>query len=74
MKAPTYPLKHAFFCSFVHCFMSSSLNVFAETIDCVKEGMKLNCDVVGFVDSNSGCLVKALEREREGDAAGCFLE
>ena len=58
---------------FVHLFMSSSLNVFAETIGCVKDRIKSGCDVIGFIDSDPGCLVEALRGEKGRGGTGFFL-
>ena len=73
IESSTYSLRHAFFRSLVHLFMSSSLDVFVETIGCVKGRIRLSCDGVGFVESNSGCLVEALRREKGRGETGFFL-
>ena len=41
-----------------------------ETVGFVKGRIRLSCDKVGFVDSNSGCLVEALGRRKGGVRRG----
>ena len=70
--APTYPLRRASLAP-LHISSCLAFEPLSETIGYAKEGMKLGCDAVGFVDGESGCLVEALRRENGRGETGFVL-